>query len=63
MSRFATLILLVVLPAIVRAEEPVRERIEWADIWVTDADKNDQPRVLFIGDSVQSCLPKTHISR
>ncbi len=52
MSLFATLILLVVLPAIVRAEEPVRERIEWADIWVTDADKNDQPRVLFIGDSI-----------
>lgn len=40
----------VVLPAI--AEEPIRERIEWADVWVTDADKNDLPRVLLIGDSI-----------
>lgn len=36
----------------VSAEEPVRERIEWADIWVTDADKDDLPRVLLIGDSI-----------
>ena len=34
------------------AEEPVRERIEWADIWVTDADKIDLPRVLLVGDSI-----------
>jgi hypothetical protein len=34
------------------AEQPVRERIEWADIWVTDADKEDLPRVLLIGDSI-----------
>ena len=34
------------------AEEPIRERIEWADVWVTDADKNDLPRVLLIGDSI-----------
>jgi hypothetical protein len=27
------------------ADEPVRERIEWIDIWVTDADKDDLPRV------------------
>ena len=30
----------------------MRERIEWADIWVTDADKSDLPRVLLIGDSI-----------
>ena len=36
----------------VTAEEPIRERIEWADIWVTDADKADVPRVLLIGDSI-----------
>jgi len=36
----------------VSAEEPIRERIEWADIWVTDADKADLPRVLLIGDSI-----------
>ena len=34
------------------ADEPIRERIEWADIWVTDADKDDLPRVLLIGDSI-----------
>jgi hypothetical protein len=36
----------------VSAEKPIRERIEWADIWVTDADKDDLPRVLLIGDSI-----------
>ena len=36
----------------VHAEEPIRERIEWADVWVTDADKDDLPRVLMIGDSI-----------
>jgi hypothetical protein len=34
------------------ADEPVRERIEWIDIWVTDADKDDLPRVLLVGDSI-----------
>lgn len=34
------------------AEELIRERIEWADIWVTDANKDDLPRVLLIGDSI-----------
>jgi lysophospholipase L1-like esterase len=36
----------------VTAEEPIRERIEWADIWVTNANKDDLPRVLLIGDSI-----------
>jgi len=36
----------------VSADEPVRERIEWIDIWVTDADKDDLPRVLLVGDSI-----------
>jgi hypothetical protein len=40
------------IPQFVSADEPVRERIEWADIWVTDADKNNLPRVLLIGDSI-----------
>lgn len=31
---------------------PQRERIEWCDIWFTDADKTDLPRVLLIGDSI-----------
>jgi len=36
----------------VSAEEPIRERIEWADIWVTNADNADLPRVLLVGDSI-----------
>lgn len=31
---------------------PVRERIEWCNIWITNANKDDLPRVLFIGDSI-----------
>lgn len=34
------------------ADPPRRERIEWCDIWFTDADKTDRPRVLLIGDSI-----------
>jgi lysophospholipase L1-like esterase len=34
------------------ATEPVRERIEWCDIWIIKAEKNDLPRVLLIGDSI-----------
>ena len=36
----------------VTAEEPIREGIEWADIWVTHANKDDLPRVLLVGDSI-----------
>ena len=32
--------------------KPIRERIEWCDIWITDADREDFPRVLLIGDSI-----------
>ncbi len=32
--------------------EPVRERIEWCDIWITNANSDDLPRVLMIGDSI-----------
>ena len=45
-------ILLLAVTHLVHAQEPIRERIEWADIWVTDADKEDLPRVLLIGDSI-----------
>ncbi|MEA1950600.1 MAG: SGNH/GDSL hydrolase family protein [Planctomycetota bacterium] len=38
--------------ATARAVEPKRERIEWADIWVVNADKTDIPRVLMVGDSI-----------
>jgi lysophospholipase L1-like esterase len=48
----AALIPILAIAQLVSAEEPIRERIEWADIWVTDANKNDLPRVLLIGDSI-----------
>ena len=32
--------------------EPVRERIEWCDIWITNANTDDLPRVFLIGDSI-----------
>jgi hypothetical protein len=43
---------LLLIVSFVSADEPVRERIEWIDIWVTDADKTDLPRVLLVGDSI-----------
>ena len=49
---FTVLIPLLAVAQLVAAEEPIRERIEWADIWITDADKDDLPRVLLIGDSI-----------
>lgn len=35
-----------------QATDLIRERIEWCDIWITNADKSDLPRVLLIGDSI-----------
>ena len=53
MRRFAiALIPILAITQLISAEEPIRERIEWADIWVTDAEKEDLPRVLLIGDSI-----------
>lgn len=46
------LIALFVIAPFASADEPVRERIEWIDIWVTDADKDALPRVLLVGDSI-----------
>lgn len=34
------------------AEGPVRENIEWCNIWVVGADGNKLPKVLLIGDSI-----------
>ena len=47
-----TLFSVIAIAHSVHADEPIRERIEWADIWVTDADKDDLPRVLLVGDSI-----------
>jgi len=40
------------VPHAVFAEEPILERIEWTDVWVVDANKEDLPRVLMVGDSI-----------
>lgn len=34
------------------AAPPVREAIEWCDIWISNANKTNLPRVLLIGDSI-----------
>lgn len=52
MKQLCILLSLLALCQFVSANEPIRERIEWIDIWVTDADKDDLPRVLFVGDSI-----------
>jgi hypothetical protein len=52
MKLLCILISLLAACQFVSADEPIRERIEWIDIWVTDADKDDLPRVLFVGDSI-----------
>jgi hypothetical protein len=49
---FTALIAILAITQLLSAQELIRERIEWADIWVTDADKDDLPRVLLIGDSI-----------
>jgi hypothetical protein len=52
MKYVCILIPFLTLVSFLSADEPVRERIEWIDVWVTDADKNDLPRVLLVGDSI-----------
>lgn len=52
MKHLYILIPLLLIVPFASADEPVRERIEWIDIWVTDADKTDLPRVLLVGDSI-----------
>jgi len=48
----AALLPVLTIAQLAHAQQPIRERIEWADIWVTDADKDDLPRVLLVGDSI-----------
>ena len=53
MKRLVTVLIpILAIAQLAYAAEPIRERIEWSDIWVTDADKDDLPRVLLIGDSI-----------
>ncbi len=52
MKQLCILLSLLTVCRCLPADEPVRERIEWIDILVTDADKDDSPRVLLVGDSI-----------
>lgn len=52
MKHIAILLTTILVAQFLAAEEPIRERIEWIDIWVTDANKDDLPRVLLVGDSI-----------
>ena len=42
------------LPALTRAQvsPSAREGIEWCDIWISNANKTNLPRVLLVGDSI-----------
>ena len=40
------------MPQNSRPDIKMNEQIEWYDIWHNDANKNDLPRILFIGDSI-----------
>jgi len=51
-KHLATLLTTILVAHAGSADEPVRERIEWVDIWVTDTNKDDLPRVLLVGDSI-----------
>ncbi len=47
------LIIVSMLGAQAEAEDkPILERIEWSDVWVVDADRDELPRVLLVGDSI-----------
>ena len=35
-----------------KTDKPLRERIEWCNIYVPDANKENLPRILLIGDSI-----------
>jgi hypothetical protein len=40
------------LAGVACAGGPVRESIEWCNIWVTGANQSDLPKVLLVGDSI-----------
>lgn len=46
------LALLIALSFPLHAEEAIHERIEWSDVWIVNADSDDRPRVLLVGDSI-----------
>ena len=44
--------LLVLGAALCPADEAIHERIEWSDVWIVNANSDDLPRVLLVGDSI-----------
>lgn len=52
MNKLLLLTLIVFISQIVSAQEARHERIEWSDIWVVNAEDNEHPRVLLVGDSI-----------
>jgi len=50
--RAAILVAAIAVGPFAQAEEVVHERIEWSDMWVTDAETEAAPRVLLVGDSI-----------
>src|ERR1043166_7575186 len=49
----STVLLSLLLPlSIAAAAPPAREAIEWCDIWISNANETNLPRVLLIGDSI-----------
>jgi len=54
-KRFLLLVFAIIIAGMDHAtlgEEPTLERIEWTDIWVVNANKDNLPRVLLVGDSI-----------
>lgn len=49
---FSLLAGLVVCSSLCNAQEPKLESIEWSDVWVVNADKTEEVRVLLVGDSI-----------
>lgn len=54
MKSFCLALTLAILTAAASADSspPLREGIEWCDIWISHANKTNLPRVLLIGDSI-----------
>jgi len=46
------MIFLIQARALAQTTQPIRESIEWLDVWVPDASATGHPHVLLIGDSI-----------
>lgn len=57
MQKYLSLFVLpaLLIPQVILAQKKnivIFENIEWTNIWIPSADKNDMPRVLLIGNSI-----------